>query len=125
LNDFILGACIRQKLQAHFYKIESEEFKMDLKYLDIETVILEGIRKNKENELKTFNVIVNNSKEERKYNDILYVHYWISKKTGRIIYKVYMKNKEVFYLDNDLGFNKSYIPMGINNVERVRLKKYL
>ena len=93
--------------------------------MDIEMVIREGMRRYRENETKTFCDIVNNSKEERRYNDILRVQYWISRKTGRITHKVYMKNEEVFILDNDLNFDKSCIPMGINNVEQVRLKRYL
>lgn len=98
---------------------------MELKYMDIETTIREEMRRYKENESKTFCVIINNSKEERQYNDILRVNYWISKKTGRITHKVYMKNEEVFILENDLNFDKNCVPMGINNVEQVRLKKYL
>lgn len=96
-----------------------------MKYMDIETTIREGMRRYKENESKTFCVIINNSKEERRYNDILRVHYWISRKTGRITHKIYMKNEEVFILENDLNFDKSCVPMGINNVEQVRLKRYL
>ena len=93
--------------------------------MDIETIIREGMRRYRENETKTFCVIVNNSKEERRYNDILRVHHWISRKTGRTIYKVYMKNEEAFILENDSHFDKSCVPMGINNVEQVRLKRYL
>lgn len=93
--------------------------------MDIETIIREGMRRYRENETKTFCVIINNSKEERRYNDILRVHYWISRKTGRITHKVYMKNEEVFTLENDPYFDKSCVPMGINNVEQVRLKRYL
>lgn len=93
--------------------------------MDIEAIIREGMRKCNENETKTFYVIVNNSKEERRYNDILRVHYWISRKTGRTTYKVYMKNEEVFILENDINFDKRYVPMGVNNVEQVRLKRYL
>lgn len=93
--------------------------------MDIETIIREGMRRYRENETKTFCVIVNNSKEERRYNDILRVHYWTSRKTGRITHKVYMKNEEIFILENDPHFDKTCVPMGINNVERVRLKRYL
>lgn len=98
---------------------------MKLKHMDIETIICDGMRRYKENESKPFCVIINESKEERRYNDILRVNYWISKKTGRIIHKVYMKIREIFYLDNDTSFDKNCAPMGINNVEEVRLKRYL
>lgn len=98
---------------------------MKLNYMDIETVIRDGMQRYKENESKTFSVVLNNTKEERQYNDILHVNYWISKKTGRIIHKVYMRNGEILYLDNDPNFDKSCVPMGINNVEKVRLKRYL
>lgn len=93
--------------------------------MDIERVIRDGMQRYKENESKVFSVVINNTKEERRYNDILRVNYWISKKTGRIIYKVYMNNGEMFCLDNDSSFDISCVPMGINNVEEVRLKRYL
>ena len=92
---------------------------MKLKYIDIETVIRDGMRRYKENDSKTFCVIINNSKEKIRYNDILRVLYWISKRTGRITYKVYMKNGETFILGNDQNFDKRCVPMGINNIEEV------
>lgn len=98
---------------------------MELKYMSIEPTFSDGMRRYKENVSKTFCVIINNSKEERRYNDILRVLYWISKKTGYIIHKVYMKNGEIFILGNDQNFDKRCVPMGINNIEEVRLKRYL
>lgn len=93
--------------------------------MDIKTVIRNEMQRYKENESKLFSVVINNTKEERRYNDILRVNYWISKKTRRTIYKVYMKNGEEFYLDNDTSFNKSYVPMGINCIGEVSHKRYL
>lgn len=95
-----------------------------MKFMDIETIYNEGMQKYKDNEVKTFSALINGIEEEKRYNDINYVNFWIDKE-GNPIYKVYLMNGESVFLANNLEFDTELLPMRINVINEVVKKEYL